>query len=390
MHGRVGRRTGWWRVVPVVCLLLSLGVRPAAGQPTPTATPLPSPTPVDPPGLLWVRQRVPVGTAGLYAVAAVDERVAWAVGDAGTVLATTDGETWVRQVSGTTQPLNGVAAVSRSTAWAVGAAGTVLRTDDGGATWRTQASGVGDALVGVAALSSSVAWAVGAGGTILATTDGGASWRRQASGTSWTLRAVAAVSASTAWAVGGDFAFNPVYRTERMDRGVVLGTTDGGATWVAQTDQWFPAAYGVVAASPTSALVVGHTYQIGCCSVPLLARTTDGVRWVDDGMTVTGLPHGASVFELSAVAAASSRVMWAVTPYGMVLKTTDGGATWRVEATPSRVYLGGVAAGSESVGWAVGSTGWPEYSGTIYRTTGVRTGHRTSLPVGVRRAGLND
>lgn len=60
-------------------------------------------------------------------------------------------------------------------------------------------------------------WRVGAGGLILATTDGGASWVRQVSPTTGSLTAIDAVSATHAWAVGRG--------------GLLLRTVDGGSTW---------------------------------------------------------------------------------------------------------------------------------------------------------------
>src|SRR5438105_14925340 len=67
-------------------------------------------------------------------------------------------------------PLTAVAAASTTTAWAVGEAGTILATTDGGATWVVQTSGTNQMLDGVGAASTTVAWAVGWNGTILATT----------------------------------------------------------------------------------------------------------------------------------------------------------------------------------------------------------------------------
>jgi photosystem II stability/assembly factor-like uncharacterized protein len=60
---------------------------------------------------------------------------------------------------------------------------------------------------------------VGILGGIFNTTDGGATWTAQTSGTSVTLQDVDFVDATTGWAVGDD--------------GEILNTTDGGATWVA-------------------------------------------------------------------------------------------------------------------------------------------------------------
>src|SRR5436309_4348978 len=59
-----------------------------------------------------------------------------AVGDAGTIVRTTDGgATWKQIFSGTTAKLSGVSFPDIDTGMAVGSEGTILRTLDGGATW---------------------------------------------------------------------------------------------------------------------------------------------------------------------------------------------------------------------------------------------------------------
>jgi len=79
---------------------------------------------------------------------------------------------WVQQSSGTTQDLRSVSAVDDTTAWAVGNAGTVLKTTDG-STWNPQASGVTtNDLYGLSVLNAQNAFAVGDTGMALKTTNG--------------------------------------------------------------------------------------------------------------------------------------------------------------------------------------------------------------------------
>jgi photosystem II stability/assembly factor-like uncharacterized protein len=156
-------------------------------------------------------------------VAFVDASRGWAVGWGGTILATTNGgATWTAQSSGTTtQGLLSVAFVDASRGWAVGTNGTILATTNGGATWTAQSYGTAAELLSVAFVDASRGWAVGLGGTILVTTNGGATWTAQSSGTTQHLRSVAFVDASRGWAVGAV--------------GTILVTTNGGATWTAQS-----------------------------------------------------------------------------------------------------------------------------------------------------------
>jgi IPT/TIG domain/Photosynthesis system II assembly factor YCF48 len=139
----------------------------------------------------------------------------WAVGDGGTILATTNGgATWGAQSSGGCATLEAVAFSDATHGWAVGEGGTILATTNGGATWGAQSSGTTEWLNGVAFSDANHGWAVGEGGTILATTNGGATWGAQSSGNTEWLFGVAFSDATHGWAVGGD--------------GIILATTTGG------------------------------------------------------------------------------------------------------------------------------------------------------------------
>jgi len=86
---------------------------------------------VDRSGWFW-QNPLPQGNA-LNGVSFTDANTGTAVGEAGTIVRTTDGgETWVTQDSGTTSALNGVSFTDANTGTAVGQNGTILRTTDGG------------------------------------------------------------------------------------------------------------------------------------------------------------------------------------------------------------------------------------------------------------------
>jgi photosystem II stability/assembly factor-like uncharacterized protein len=129
-------------------------------------------------------------------------------------------------------------------------------------------------------------WAVGSGGVVLSTTDAGATWTRRAP-TTFTLRGVWFTSAREGWAVGGG--------------GTVLHTLDAGLAWAR------------------------------------LANTASGE-------------------DLKDVYFATRDTGWVVGAGGLILSTTDRGAHWR------RILRGGVTlnsvmfAGTKD-GWAVGDNG---------------------------------
>ncbi len=131
-------------------------------------------------GALWLKQATIDYPSG---VAALDERTAWVVGllpqkatGPAPILKTIDGVNWTAQNSGTDKLLNsgnglrGIAAASNNVAWAGGQAGTIIFTNDGGVTWVPQSSGTSEILVAVATVKGgNFAWAVSENGTVLRT-----------------------------------------------------------------------------------------------------------------------------------------------------------------------------------------------------------------------------
>ena len=163
-----------------------------------------------------------------------NDQIGWAVGEAGTIQRTIDGgATWGLQEGPTRKLLNDVAAIDESNAWAVGAGGTILRTVDGGRNWDEQSSGGAQALRAVHFVDSQRGWAVGAKGTIISTVNGGLRWRRQTSGVELNLNDVVFLNAKEGLGKGpregpGE---GPREGWIAGDRGLLLHTNDGGATW---------------------------------------------------------------------------------------------------------------------------------------------------------------
>lgn len=140
------------------------------------------------------------------------------------------GATWpgVTTGAGTGANMNDVVMVSSSVAVAVGDAGEVIRSTDGGDNW----SNVYDVALGpdMNAVTSrglyvlAVGNAAGGASTIVYSSDGGANWAPatiNAPVPNQPLQAVLQLTSATCLAVG--------------DNGTILGSTDGGLTWDAQT-----------------------------------------------------------------------------------------------------------------------------------------------------------
>lgn len=141
--------------------------------------------------------------------------------------------------------------VALSTPMIDGDGGIPNLAPDGGASggdmatapWVAQTSGVTTTLYQPWSPGGGVAFIAGAAGVILKTTDHGATWTRQTSGTSQDLEAVWGAGAMEVFAVG--------------TRGTLLHTTDGGTTWKSVSLGTSNALYDVWGASATDVYVVG-------------------------------------------------------------------------------------------------------------------------------------
>jgi photosystem II stability/assembly factor-like uncharacterized protein len=145
--------------------------------------------------------RVSVSWGGLYAITFASSTDGWTAG-ADLYHTTNGGTSWSKLTKppGTTQ-LYGVTAVSTTTAWACGENGTIIKTTDA-TNWSALTSGVSVVLRDIDFVDANNGWCVGDGGTILVTTNGGSTWIPEDSGTTAALRAVSTVDATHAWVCG--------------------------------------------------------------------------------------------------------------------------------------------------------------------------------------------
>lgn len=276
-----------------------------------------------------------------------DARKAIAVGSEGVILQTTNGgTTWIRQQSGTGNPLQGVCFSDSLHGWVVGSS-TILHTNDGGSTWTQQASGITANLARVFSIDTSTAWVVckvEESAIIYHTTDGGITWTPQRTGVRTYLWDIIFNDPDTGIAVGGwcDHCGGGPYYS-----GYILRTTNGGATWHLQYhDTTMIGFMGVAFADAHSGLVVGARGTI--------FRTTDG------GVSWTRQTSGTTV-DLRDVCYAGSDTAYVVggesfEPYqeGVILRTTDGGITWTKQEIPVKNTLNRVSFTDNKTGMATG------------------------------------
>jgi hypothetical protein len=97
---------------------------------------------------------------------------------------------WSAANSGTTNNLNGGYLLDSGVGFVVGDAGTIVKTTDAGVTWSPLTSGTTNALRDVYFFDATQGVAVGEQGLIFRTTDGGAGWQSVSSGVTDTLGSV--------------------------------------------------------------------------------------------------------------------------------------------------------------------------------------------------------
>jgi photosystem II stability/assembly factor-like uncharacterized protein len=204
---------------------------------------------------------------------------------------------------------------------AVGERGHVVWSDDRGATWTQADVPVSTDLTAVHFASAERGWAVGHGGVVLATRDGGRTWARQLDdrriGPDASFLDVWFADERTGFAVG---AF-----------GLVVRTDDGGTTWAPWREHAEnPRALHLYAISREA----GEVWIAGEQGL-LLKLDRAGRRF-----RAVRVPYGGTFFGVAGCGTA-------VLAYGLrgnVVRTTDGGASWRGVATGVEVALTGAAA----------------------------------------------
>jgi photosystem II stability/assembly factor-like uncharacterized protein len=267
------------------------------------------------------------------------------VGDAGTILKTTDaGATWAPLTSGTTTALHGVYFFDSNEGVAVGEQGLILRTTDGGAAWQSVASGVEDSLRAVS-FSGVNGICGGDSQTILYSADSGASWQIGQTGFfGGGFPGAHMLSPTTGFVAGQNAIFQPF----------VGATTDGGVTWTFQAfyfDNNEGGCTDVFFFDQNTGVVSGVVFD----GRGAIARTTDGgTNWstsfYDQGMQGIDFP--------------TTAIGFAVGAGGRILRTNDSGVTWSEQTSGTSANLNSVSFASDALtGIAVGD------GGIILRTT---------------------
>ncbi|MDH4583190.1 glycosyl hydrolase [Pseudomonas sp. BN415] len=206
----------------------------------------------------------------------------------------------------------------------VGRRGHIVYSDDDGATWRQSRVPVSSDLNAVSFPSPKVGWAVGHDGVVLRTTDGGESWERKldARMAQSSLAPASSSGAERDPVVAPDLSFLGVW-FETEEQGFVVGafnqilrTVDGGESWESWSDRAEnPEAFHLYAIRAIGEeLYVSGEYGL----VMKLDRQAGRFRNLDTG-------HGGTFFGVTG----NPGHIVAYGLRGHIMRSTDGGASWR-------------------------------------------------------------
>ncbi len=287
-----------------------------------------------------------------------------AVGD-GIVTSSDEGATWRGASSGQFYSLDDGIAVSNTDLWAVDDFGALLHSSDG-TSWTEQATPVRYAqeLRAVSFPDTSNGWVVGETdsfphrGVILHTTDGGASWSPQASSLDGELVGCDFVDAANGWAISDD----PGEETGAMT--AIEHTTDGGQSWLAQhlPNQSGGGLDALSFISDSTGWAGGERFGPGTA----VYKTTDGGQsWAQENLP-------SKIDNLWGLQFLDAEHGWALgmsysqsgTPTSWLMQTTDGGSSWtRVTLPSAAYYLTSVHFVDAQHGWVGGDAVWETTDG---------------------------
>ncbi len=194
-------------------------------------------------------------------------------------------------------------------------------------------------LNGLFSVSSSMTIAVGNNGTIIGTSDGGNTWLTGTSGTTNNLRKlfVSGLTLPTITVVG--------------DGGTILRSTNSGFTWQPQTSGVSQDLRDIFVHDPT----VGTTMTAVGESGVILWTNNGGANWI---LRLSPLPR-----TLNGVFFKTLSDGFAVGNDGTIISTTDGGANWQAVSNPATLHLNHIFFTTGDIGWVVGD------GGTLLKTT---------------------
>jgi photosystem II stability/assembly factor-like uncharacterized protein len=310
----------------------------------------------------------PSSTKLLAATFASGGRRVVAAGEDGvTVLSDNGGATWAPLGERMSQTFTRIRAVSASLVFAVGPNGTLARSNDGGRSWSQLGVSTSEDVTDASFADAFVGYAVDAAGTVLRTDNGGVSWQILNTGYSATPQAVLALDDKTVLLIGGrgvlrstngGQSFSRVRarivaaaRLFNVDRGGGRVFAYGSKNIVASSDRgrtWKKVLRPRKALLATVDFVRGRTGFVLGQDGQVFKTRTGGRRWAD--MSGVGSDDATGMSFSSERRGFLTLSRFGDDTNGYLLRTTDGGGTWRPQlvgrATPNAEGLAAIGTGA--------------------------------------------
>jgi photosystem II stability/assembly factor-like uncharacterized protein/tetratricopeptide (TPR) repeat protein len=286
--------------------------------------------------------------AELVDITFADAAHGWAVGDRGVIWHTSDsGAHWALQHSGVDCRLTSVCFLDTKIGWVAGGftqpythatTGVVLATRDGGEHWTLDRRTFLPAIRRIQFFDLAHGWALGQASAyfpsgVYATQDGGRSWLPLPA------------SETRTW-LAGDL-IDP-------DTGALAGRLSALATVRRRGIELLPADYGLRGLACMKLVAPAGGWLVG--EGGLILKTQDlGKSWqTTEGEIPAAIRKG---FDFSALAVRGEHCWVAGTPGSAVLHSGDAGRTWQVHPTSQSLPIHGLAFIDDRAGWAVGDLG---------------------------------
>jgi photosystem II stability/assembly factor-like uncharacterized protein len=293
---------------------------------------------------------------GLYTIWFNDPNTGFTAGSNGIIYKTIDaGNTWTE--TETDRPTHRYFYTLYFFNPSVGFAGSnaeLFRTTDGGGMWRNVLTDITTPLFsgGIESIyfvDINYGWFVTNMGQIWKTIDGGVTWSLCFNEADNDLTGV--------W-----FA-DHLYGVVTGGKGTVLRTSNGGATWTLVNSNVSTEHFYAMHAFDLQNLIVAAGEKV--------FRSADGgVTWTD-----VALPPS-SYYNFYNIMFINKNIGWVNGQWGMIMKTTDGGATWVAQTTNFMETVYSVYFVDENNGWASGN-----YASILHTTSGGISGTGEIPPV---------
>ncbi len=297
------------------------------------------------------------------------EYVAWVVGEAdengkAMLLYSSDsGKTWNRQgldILPDEVSLSSLHAIDKNRVWAIGESGLIINTTDGGSTWqRIESNDIDDnmAMHSISICQSHI-WISGSSGLIMRSPDGGDNWTIFDDNSFENFEKIQEFLIQGIYAINEDIVY-AVGNRSTTPSGIVLRTLDGGESW---EDIDMPNDYnqhgwiGVKATDPDHVVIFGGQGHF-------IVTADGGNEWITGGPLSTR--------DINDLVMVSSTDYWAACDYDSIIRTTNSGISWEEQPSDgtSNSFLVGIDTLDGNEALIIGqSAGWPPF-GKILKTT---------------------